>query len=136
MNGKDSLQHLKEIAQRVHQPYRLQGADAMAISENPLCGDEVLIELKIEGKTITDVGYSVNGCLLCKAASALLIELMKGGSCHEVQTTHDRLEAMLQGRAESCLKPFKIFEQICNHSARHGCVMLPFQATLTALKQQ
>lgn len=42
--------------------------------DNPLCGDIVRIELKIEGDKVSDISFSGEGCVISQASASLLTE--------------------------------------------------------------
>jgi nitrogen fixation NifU-like protein len=64
----------------------LEGADAQAEGQNPLCGDEVSISVRFapDGETIEDVGFEGRGCAISQAATSMLTELVKGRKATEV----------------------------------------------------
>ena len=64
----------------------IEGADASAEGQNPLCGDEVSIYVSFEpdGDTIEDVKFSGRGCAISQAATSMLMEMVKGRSATEV----------------------------------------------------
>jgi nitrogen fixation NifU-like protein len=66
----------------------LEGADAKAEGQNPLCGDEVSIYVSFadDGDTIEDVKFSGRGCAISQAATSMLMEMVKGRSATEVAT--------------------------------------------------
>ena len=64
----------------------LEGADAVAEGQNPLCGDEVAISVKFaaDGETIEAVGFEGRGCAISQAATSMLTELVQGRTASEV----------------------------------------------------
>jgi nitrogen fixation NifU-like protein len=58
---------------------KLEKFDISAHDTNPLCGDEVDIQIKVgsEGK-IEEVKFSGKGCAISQAAASMLTELAKG----------------------------------------------------------
>src|SRR6476469_11279373 len=50
----------------------LEGATSRAEGRNPLCGDEVAVELKLDGDTITDVRFTAVGCAVSRAAASIM----------------------------------------------------------------
>jgi nitrogen fixation NifU-like protein len=64
----------------------IEGADAHAEGQNPLCGDEVTISVRFaaDGETIEDVGFEGRGCAISQAATSMLTELVKGRKASEV----------------------------------------------------
>jgi nitrogen fixation protein NifU and related proteins len=62
----------------------IDGADAEAEGQNPLCGDEVSIAIAFDGDTISDVKFQGRGCAISQAATSMLMDMVKGRSAHEV----------------------------------------------------
>jgi nitrogen fixation NifU-like protein len=64
----------------------IEGADAQAEGENPLCGDEVTISVKFaaDGETIEAIGFEGRGCAISQAATSMLTELVQGRKATEV----------------------------------------------------
>jgi nitrogen fixation protein NifU and related proteins len=57
---------------------RLEGADISHEEENPLCGDVVGIDLRVEDGNIADVRFHGRGCAISQASASLLTERLKG----------------------------------------------------------
>ena len=66
----------------------IEGADASAEGQNPLCGDEVSIYVSFaaDGETIDDVKFSGRGCAISQAATSMLTEMVRGRSATEIAT--------------------------------------------------
>jgi nitrogen fixation NifU-like protein len=65
----------------------IEGADAEADGQNPLCGDEVSIYVTFgDDDTIEDVKFSGRGCAISQASTSMLMEMVKGRSASEVAT--------------------------------------------------
>ncbi len=63
----------------------LDPADAQAEGQNPLCGDEVSVSVRLgEGDVIEDVGFDGRGCAISQAATSMLTDLVKGRTAEEV----------------------------------------------------
>jgi nitrogen fixation protein NifU and related proteins len=62
----------------------IEGADAQAEGQNPLCGDEVSIFVSFDGDTIDDVKFSGRGCAISQAATSMLMEMVKGRTAAQV----------------------------------------------------
>ncbi len=64
----------------------IEGADAEAEGQNPLCGDEVAIYVQFapDKETIEDVKFRGRGCAISQAATSMLTEMVKGKTATEV----------------------------------------------------
>jgi nitrogen fixation NifU-like protein len=117
---------------------RLPRPDATARRDNPLCGDEVTLDLELRGGLIQAVGHRVRGCLLCRAAAAALARGAVGRSAAELGEVRARLEAMLRAGApppEGAFAELSAFLPVREVASRQQCVLLPFEALQDALRQ-
>ena len=66
----------------------LDAPDAHADGQNPLCGDEVSIDVAFadDGDTIADVRFHGRGCAISQAATSMLTELVVGRKAADVAT--------------------------------------------------
>ena len=64
----------------------IEGADAEAEGQNPLCGDEVSIYVSFEpgSDVIDDVRFSGRGCAISQASTSMLMEMVKGRTAREI----------------------------------------------------
>ncbi|HET9674394.1 MAG TPA: SUF system NifU family Fe-S cluster assembly protein [Gaiellaceae bacterium] len=64
----------------------IDGADAEAEGQNPLCGDEVSIYVRFgeDDDTIDEVKFSGRGCAISQAATSMLTEMVQGRKANEV----------------------------------------------------
>ena len=62
----------------------IEGADAEAEGQNPLCGDEVAIFVALDGDKIEDVRFRGRGCAISQAATSMLVEMVRGRTVNEV----------------------------------------------------
>jgi nitrogen fixation protein NifU and related proteins len=66
----------------------MENPDITFQDSNPLCGDELRIDLKVEDGTVVDVKFSGNGCSISQAAASMLTERIKGRPVEEVKSIH------------------------------------------------
>lgn len=62
----------------------LEPADAVAEGQNPLCGDEVTVFVRLDGDVIEAVAFEGRGCAISQAATSMLTDLVKGRTAQEV----------------------------------------------------
>jgi nitrogen fixation NifU-like protein len=63
----------------------LDKADAQAEDLNPLCGDTIKFELKVdEAGRVEDVRFSGKGCAISQASASMLTETVKGQKLEDV----------------------------------------------------
>ena len=62
----------------------LPEADAAAEDLNPLCGDQIRVELKVDDGKVSDVRFSGRGCAISQAAMSMLTESLRGETLEDV----------------------------------------------------
>lgn len=64
--------------------------------ENPLCGDHIRIDLRVQDEVVTEAAYSGHGCAISQASADLLTESIVGKRLDEVrQMTKEDILDML-----------------------------------------
>ena len=63
----------------------LKDADYSEIGHNPNCGDEIKLELKLNGNKIEDMAFSGHGCAISQASTSIMIDTLKGKSIDEAK---------------------------------------------------
>jgi len=64
---------------------------------NPFCGDEFHIQLKVDGNSVSQVGINGRGCAISQASASLLAELVQGKSYADVNAVVDSVRRLLKG---------------------------------------
>src|SRR5918999_766773 len=74
----------------------LDPADYSYEDTNPLCGDEVRIDLRVAGGIVSEVAFTGRGCAISLAAASILTEMVEGRPLEEVKalTKDDLLEEL------------------------------------------
>ncbi|MBI2184715.1 MAG: SUF system NifU family Fe-S cluster assembly protein [Thaumarchaeota archaeon] len=64
----------------------LENPDIKAKDSNPLCGDVIEIQMKVDAKGIVkDVRFNGQGCAISRASASMLTELVQGKTLDEVR---------------------------------------------------
>ncbi|TPW28009.1 iron-sulfur cluster assembly scaffold protein [Martelella alba] len=115
---------------------RLEAADCSADAHSRLCGSRMTVYLKFDGGRISDFSHEVKACALGQAAASIMAKTIIGASPAEIRQAREAMWAMLKDGGDGpdgrfaemrCLQPVK------DYPARHGSVMLTFEATVKAL---
>lgn len=62
----------------------LEHATTHAEDSNPLCGDQLAIDLQIEDDRVTEVRFKGRGCAISQSSASMLSELIEGKTVEEV----------------------------------------------------
>lgn len=63
----------------------IENHDVTFHDSNPLCGDSIDIDMKIDENKVTDIKFHGKGCAICMACSSVLTEITKGKSLEEAR---------------------------------------------------
>jgi nitrogen fixation protein NifU and related proteins len=118
---------------------QLQNATVSAQGENPSCGDEVNIELKISGDQIEDARFGGEGCAICMASASLMTQAIKRRPCECARSLFTEFQNLLEG-GEAAATDFKRLGDLAalagvrDFPQRVSCAMLPWRALQQALQ--
>jgi nitrogen fixation protein NifU and related proteins len=62
----------------------LESPTTTAEGVNPLCGDELAVELVVEDGVVRDIRYNGRGCAISQAAASMISDVAKGKTVEEV----------------------------------------------------
>ena len=114
----------------------LEHADRKGTASNPLCGDQITVELRMEDGVIQSMAVQVRGCVLCKASSSLLAELAESLTLDKIKMIRHDLESLLRSADDfppGFPEGLSMFLPVRAHKSRHSCVLLPYDAVINAM---
>lgn len=110
----------------------LDGADATIPMRNPLCGDELTLELVMDGERVSDIRFTGHGCSISQASASMMTELVKGKSASEIEQLRERFRAMVMGDADAAgdatLGKVRALSGVARFPARVKCALLGWNA--------
>lgn len=111
------------------------GANRHAEGYNPLCGDRISLQARVEGDVIQDVGFQGSGCAISKAAASLMTAAVQGKTTAEATELFRAFHDMLTGGANA---PGKLaaFSGVKAFPARVKCANLSWHALRAALENR
>lgn len=99
----------------------LDAPDVRHEDVNPFCGDRVRIELSVKDDTVTAARFQGDLCMVAKAASSLLTEMITGLSLDSIR---DLPEQQLLDALNAEIQP-----------ARRKCALLPLHVVQSAVRR-
>jgi nitrogen fixation NifU-like protein len=111
------------------------GANRAAEGNNPLCGDRISLQVRVEDDVIRDIGFQGSGCAISKASASLMTGAVQGKTSAEAEALFQAFRAMLAGGAEA---PGKLaaFAGVRAFPARVKCANLSWHTLYTALQHR
>ena len=107
----------------------LKNADYCEVGHNPNCGDEITLELKLNGDIIEDMAFSGHGCAISQASTSIMIDTLKGKTIEEAKEIVKTFIEMIKRETtdEEELKKLEdaiAFRNVSNMPARVKCALL------------
>jgi nitrogen fixation NifU-like protein len=108
---------------------------------NPLCGDNMQVELRVEDGVIRDIAFQGSGCAISKASASMMTADLRGKTVAEAQDTFGRFHAMVTGVSgladpTDALGKLAVFAGVREFPSRVKCATLPWHTVRAALAGQ
>lgn len=118
----------------------LAAATVRERGHNPSCGDEITLELQIEGGIIKDAAFTGVGCAISQASTDIMIDLMRGKTVEEAQRLAQLFTSMIKREVtdDAALEELDeaiALKNISNMPARVKCAVLAWHTLEDVLKK-
>jgi nitrogen fixation NifU-like protein len=118
----------------------LEDATHHADGFNPLCGDEISLQLRLDEEIVGDVGFQGHGCAISRASASLLTQAVKGASASDATAMFDEFHRMLtEPDAElnyDLLGDLEILAGVIAYPTRIKCAILAWHTLKAAMDGQ
>ena len=119
---------------------KLSCADFCEIGHNPNCGDEITLEIKMNGNVIEDMAFSGHGCAISQASTSIMIDTLKGKTIEEAKEIIKTFIEMIKRETtdEEELKKLEdaiAFKNVSNMPARVKCALLAWHTVEEILEK-
>jgi len=115
----------------------LENADASVEMKNPLCGDEITLQLAFEGDSVRDLRFSGRGCSISQASASMMTQLIKGKSTEEIDAIRKQFRELMLGDLSAADDPrlgsLRALAGVARFPARVKCALLAWNALDNAL---
>jgi nitrogen fixation protein NifU and related proteins len=115
----------------------LDAPDAQVHMNNPTCGDEVLLQLRLKDGVIEDARFMGEGCSISQASISMMTQLVKGRTAADALALATRFTAMMHGDAEAArdrqLGDLRSLAGVAKYPVRVKCALLGWNALEEAL---
>ena len=108
---------------------KLDDADYCELGHNPNCGDEISIELKLDGDVIEDMAFTGHGCAISQASTSIMIDTLRGKTIEQakeiIETFIEMIKREITDEKElEKLEDAIAFRNIANMPSRVKCALL------------
>ncbi len=135
------LDHYRNPRNKGH----LEHPQATAQGVNPLCGDEITIEVSFEGDKVSEVAVEGQGCSISQSSASMMTEAIKGKSREEISELVGRFRQMMSldegddpgldpERPGAVLGDIEALQGVRQYPVRIKCASLAWNTLLEALE--
>jgi nitrogen fixation NifU-like protein len=119
---------------------RLEHPDGHADGQNPLCGDEVAIDVTLDGDHISAVAVTGQGCSISQASASMMAQAVTGLSLEQVADLTRRFKVMMDIEEgdevdASAMGDLAALQGVRRFPVRIKCADLPWVTLAEALKE-
>ena len=120
---------------------KLENANFCEMGHNPNCGDEITLQLKIDGDKIQDMAFSGHGCAISQASTSIMIDTLKGKTIEEAKEIIKIFIEMIKRETKSEEELEKLedaiaFKNVANMPARVKCALLAWHTIEDILNKE
>lgn len=106
---------------------------------NPVCGDEIRLQLRIEDDAIAEAKFLGQGCSISQAAVSMMTTLLRGRSLNDADALAKRFTELMHGdeaaAKDKALGELRALQGVSKFPVRIKCALLGFDALQEALKK-
>jgi len=116
---------------------RLEHPTASHEGDNPLCGDEITLELMVNQGMITDIGFSGQGCSISQASASMLTDALHGRSIADALAHLSAFKQLMTMKEEPAtdLGDLEALEGVRKFPIRVKCATLAWNVLEGAIEQ-
>ena len=103
---------------------------------NPLCGDEVTIELGFDSEKIAAISVRGHGCSISQSSGSMMSEAIKGLDRQQVTSLAARFQEMLTNESDNGefgLGDLEALKGVRRYPVRIKCALLPWTTLVDSL---
>jgi nitrogen fixation protein NifU and related proteins len=103
---------------------------------NPSCGDEMTVQVKVEQGIITDIKHQGTGCSICCSSASVMSETLKNHTMDEAQSMLHEFYELIKGypfNREILTGDAIVYQGVSQFPARVKCATLAWKAAELAI---
>jgi nitrogen fixation protein NifU and related proteins len=115
---------------------KLPTANRVATGDNPTCGDQCTVYLRLDAGKISEISFEGSGCAISQASASLMTTQLKGKTPAEAEATFQQFQDIVKsGNAPEDFNELAAFAGVHAYPARIKCATLSWHAALEAAKK-
>jgi nitrogen fixation NifU-like protein len=127
------LDHYKQPRNRGE----LEPHSARVEGNNPLCGDEIQLDVRLNDAQLEDLAFQGRGCSISQASASMMTEAVKAKPLDDVHQLIDIFKDMMRGQPVDTeeLGDLEALEGVQKFPVRIKCALLAWTTLEEALKE-
>jgi nitrogen fixation NifU-like protein len=114
---------------------KLPAANRVAHGDNPSCGDQCSVYLRLDGDKIADISFDGSGCAISQASASLMTTQLKGKTAAQAEELYKNFhDIVTTGKEPEEISDLAAFAGVHAFPARIKCATLGWHAAMEALK--
>ena len=120
---------------------KLEKYDFCEKGHNPNCGDEIELQLKLNGDIIEDMAFTGHGCAISQSSTSIMIDVLKGKTIEEAKKIIEIFFGMIKreitdDKELERLEDAIAFKNVSNMPARVRCALLAWHTIEKIIREK
>ena len=138
MDNKELYQQvIIDHARHPRHCHAMEKPTSYAAGKNPVCGDEIVVFVRVKDDLVSEISFNGTGCAICMASASLMSDMLQKKPVDTIRLTIKQFQSMLiapeaiddLGRLGKCA----ILEGVRHYPLRIKCATLAWHALAAAL---
>ena len=116
----------------------MEGPTATVSMLNPVCGDEISLQVLVQDGQLRAVRFTGHGCSISQASASMMTQQTGGRSLAEVADLAALFKSLMHGSPEAArdrrLGDLRALQGVARFPLRIKCALLPWNALVEALR--
>lgn len=113
----------------------LDAPTGSALAVNPVCGDQVQVEVTLAAGQVAGISARARGCSIAVASGSVMTEVVKTLDPAAIQALTEKFERMIHGEVpgDDLDERLRAFARVADLPSRQRCALLPWEALQEAI---
>ena len=130
---------IMEQSTATYNKHKIENATASEHGHNPSCGDDITLEIIMDGDTIKDLAFTGHGCAISQASADIMLGMVIGRKKEEALKMGEIFMKMIKGEATDeeidSLEEASALKDIAHMPARVKCAVLGWRTLKEAIQE-
>ena len=120
--------------------HEMEAPNLCEMGHNPSCGDEIKLEVKLDGNIIEDMAFTGHGCAISQASTSIMIDTLRGKTIEEAKEIIKTFIGMIKREITDEKELEKLedaiaFQNVSHMPARVKCALLAWHTLENMLEK-